>query len=143
MTAPLPFTSGQTYASVQLRHETPDEPTHIDWMIASTPVDAFDAVGPLVTFRAPDRLDALAAAGDHAGLERIADHRPRYLDYEGPLSDDRGVVTRVWRGRLLVDACDATGVRGVLRSTDDPAASTLTVHLRGDASGWRCDFLDI
>lgn len=29
---------------------------------------------------------------------RIADHRREYLDYEGPISGDRGAVTRVDRG---------------------------------------------
>jgi hypothetical protein len=36
---------------------------------------------------APDEGEAVVA-------ERLADHRLAYLDYEGPLSDDRGSVTR-------------------------------------------------
>ena len=31
---------------------------------------------------------------------RIADHRKRYLDYEGPISGGRGIVTRFDRGRF-------------------------------------------
>ncbi len=42
--------------------------------------------------------------GDGACLpipaRRLQDHRTHYLDYEGPISGDRGVVTRVDRGRV-------------------------------------------
>lgn len=31
-------------------------------------------------------------------LESLADHRPAYLDYEGPVSDNRGTVSRVDEG---------------------------------------------
>lgn len=33
--------------------------------------------------------------------ERIADHRIRYLDYEGELSDSRGCVQRVSSGKVI------------------------------------------
>lgn len=38
------------------------------------------------------------------GAERIGDHRAVYLDYEGEIAGDRGVVSRVERGaaRVLV-----------------------------------------
>ena len=38
--------------------------------------------------------------------ERIGDHRKAYLDYEGPVSGDRGVVTRVDRGPLELEAVE-------------------------------------
>lgn len=41
-----------------------------------------------------------AAAFD---AERIADHRPLYLEYQGPLSEGRGNVSRVAQGRCLVE----------------------------------------
>lgn len=31
--------------------------------------------------------------------ERIADHRTHYLDYEGPISNNRGTVNRIRTGR--------------------------------------------
>lgn len=40
---------------------------------------------------------------EHTGLiagERIADHRRLYLDYEGPVSGDRGTVRRLARGNV-------------------------------------------
>jgi hypothetical protein len=38
------------------------------------------------------------AAGDTVEAEELADHRLAYLDYEGPISGDRGAVTRVEAG---------------------------------------------
>ncbi len=74
-------------------------------------------------------LDAPDTAGP-IRAERIADHRPFYLDYEGPVSGDRGVVTqwdagtfvwitatdhhvaglvagRYWDGRIILSADSA------------------------------------
>lgn len=42
---------------------------------------------------------------------RIFDHRKKYLDYEGPVSDNRGVVQRHDRGRYrMVDLSDGRWV---------------------------------
>jgi hypothetical protein len=35
-------------------------------------------------------------------VEALADHRPAYLDYEGPISGDRGWVSRFDRGEYEV-----------------------------------------
>jgi len=35
-------------------------------------------------------------------IHRLPDHRPRYLDYEGPISGDRGHVTRHDSGECVV-----------------------------------------
>lgn len=49
------------------------------------------------------RLSARPEAGREVAAEPVADHRPFYLDYEGPVSGDRGMVKRwdwgtfVWR----------------------------------------------
>ena len=53
--------------------------------------------GPLVTFRVPAGTSLLLEPG-HAGAfdaERSPDHRRVYLDYEGPVSNNRGTVRRV------------------------------------------------
>lgn len=47
--------------------------------------------------------DPSQAAGD-VPAERIADHRPLYLDFEGVLSGQRGVVRRLDRGLAVVEA---------------------------------------
>lgn len=53
---------------------------------------------------------------------RIKDHRKMYLDYEGPVSGGRGMVSRVDWGRYVVLADDEAGwnvrLRGV-RMTGD------------------------
>ena len=84
---------------VILRHDTPpdsDRPLHWDlmledgahlatWQMASQPVDR---------------------AASPVECTRIGDHRKRYLDYEGPVSGGRGVVSRVDQGRFDLLAAD-------------------------------------
>ena len=81
--------------TVQLRHELPDGSWHIDWLIDLDRTEA----GRLLTFRLDRRVDDLEA-GTEIDLERAADHRRIYLEYEGPLSGGRGEVTRVACGRI-------------------------------------------
>ena len=74
-------------------HELPDGSQHVDWMLAQ------DSEGrdPLITFRVAGRIDELAV-GRRLAAQRITDHRPLYLDYEGPVSGGRGLVRRLSRG---------------------------------------------
>ena len=44
------------------------------------------------------RLDAIPDASAAIGARSLPDHRLAYLDYEGPVSGDRGSVCRVDRG---------------------------------------------
>jgi hypothetical protein len=60
----------------------------------------------------PESVDALPLAQ----ATRLADHRLEYLDYEGPISGDRGSVCRVDRGTYQVR---------------QETASQLTVELEG------------
>ncbi|MEQ8316033.1 MAG: hypothetical protein RIE77_09175 [Phycisphaerales bacterium] len=79
--------------TVVLRHDLPDGSHHFDWMLET------DADGPLLTFR----LDRdISQDSDSFVAEPIGDHRRRYLDYEGPISGDRGSVTRIAEGRCDV-----------------------------------------
>ena len=86
--------------TVQLRHTLPDESGHIDWLIARDPGGA----RPLITFRLPCQLEDLPA-GVATIIERIADHRPIYLKFEGELSAGRGRVERIAAGTAIVTAC--------------------------------------
>src|SRR5215510_1835254 len=85
----------QQFPTVLLRHDLPDGSEHIDWMLAQ------DTLGtlPLLTFRLGQRLDQLPC-GQSLAACRIADHRPAYLGYEGPVSGDRGRVSRLARGSI-------------------------------------------
>lgn len=48
------------------------------------------------------RLTADPCQGMPVPAERIGDHRRHYLTYEGPLSDDRGVVRRIDAGSAQI-----------------------------------------
>ncbi|MEM7228079.1 MAG: hypothetical protein AAF432_04610 [Planctomycetota bacterium] len=92
--------------TVQLRHTLPDGTWHIDWMLA---MDMNDS--PLRTFRLPAPLHVMPADTSMA-LESLPDHRRAYLEYEGPISGDRGEVKRIATGVWAVsqEAPDAWDV---------------------------------
>jgi hypothetical protein len=101
---------------VFLRHECPPtfgKPSHWDLML--------ERDGVLLTWSLPE-LPAAWDGESGVGVElidmtRLADHRLAYLDYEGPISGDRGAVTRHDRGEYEV-LSDANGVLRVrLRGT--------------------------
>lgn len=75
---------------VILRHEMPagsTRATHFDFM--------FEVAGTLRTW-AVDRLPT--AGGPPAAATPLPPHRIAYLEYEGPVSADRGTVCRVATG---------------------------------------------
>jgi hypothetical protein len=74
-----------TGAWVLLRHELPSG-GHFDFMVGDGE--------RLLTWR----LEEEPSPGAALWAERIADHRLAYLDYEGPVSGDRGWVVRRDRG---------------------------------------------
>lgn len=79
--------AGEAMRFVVLRHETRDG-VHWDLML--------DRGAALATWRlaeAPSREREAAIAA-----ERIGDHRREYLEYEGPVSGDRGTVRRYDEG---------------------------------------------
>jgi hypothetical protein len=81
--------------TVQLLHELVDGTSHVDWMIAQDPRGTL----PLVTFRLAARVDQLT--GGTATAERLPDHRPAYLEYEGPVAGNRGKVRRLAKGLVV------------------------------------------
>ena len=84
--APL---SPQSRRAVLLLHEGHGA-AHIDLLLERDD-------GPLVTFRAPVSVTLLLGDGVAAAFEaeRLPDHRRVYLEYEGPVSSNRGTVRRV------------------------------------------------
>ena len=85
--------SRESCPTVQLLHELPDGSSHVDWLLATDPAGE----RPLITFRLPGRVDELEA-GEVMEAQRTANHRPAYLNYEGPISGGRGTVRRLRRG---------------------------------------------
>ena len=69
---------------VVLRHCVSRNDVHFDLM-----VDSGDA---MATWRCPEAPET--ASGAAMTCEKLADHRRRYLEYEGPLSQNRGDVRR-------------------------------------------------
>jgi hypothetical protein len=67
---------------VILRHELPQGSSHWDVML--------EADAALLTWS----IAELPAYGQTVVAKRLADHRQMYLDYEGPISGDRGHVCR-------------------------------------------------
>jgi hypothetical protein len=104
------MTPGPPCPTVLLLHRLPDGESHYDWMIAVDPAGR----SPLVSYRLAGRPDRLAA-GEKIGATAIGEHRPLYLDYEGPVSGGRGRVERVRRGRAIWVL--RTALRAVVRVT--------------------------
>lgn len=97
---------------VLLRHECPPDyrvGSHWDLML--------ERDGVLLTWS----LQQLPAqwggdAGERIEAERLADHRLAYLDYEGPVSGNRGAVTRVAGGEFTWVSCDEQRIEVELTS---------------------------
>lgn len=66
--------------------------------------------GVLWTWQLGADPTAAAAPDDTIEAVRIADHRLHYLDYEGPISGNRGQVQRVDRGEIQSIAPGADGI---------------------------------
>jgi len=91
---------------VILRHDQNDG-GHYDLMIEDPAADAPDR--PLLTWRCDlHPRDWSAAPFDLAAL---GPHRRAYIDYEGPLTGDRGSVRRVDRGPAMVLDATPDGLR--------------------------------
>lgn len=122
--------------TVQLLHELPDGTSHVDWMIAR------DRAGrePLISFRLPRRIDELKP-GQRMAAERIADHRPAYLDYEGAVSDKRGTVRRVAWGTVVSEHRQGSSWDLEIRWEDRGDGVSIRQRLRlapveGGATAW-------
>ena len=84
---------------VILRHDMPphtNRPGHWDLML--------ETGGALATWA----LEELPESGYTRAAVRLADHRLDYLDFEGPVSGDRGTVTRWDAGQYRVESQSPT-----------------------------------
>ena len=111
---------------VLLEHDHPE--LHWDFMLESGDV--------LLTWR----LDRIPNEADEFSATSLPDHRMAYLDYEGPVSGNRGSVARIDRGEyeLLESADDSLAaclngarLRGTARLQKNPSDGSL------DESMWR------
>jgi hypothetical protein len=115
---------------VILRHEMPPSSgrgTHFDLML--------EAGGVLRTWSLPE----LPVPGQLIQAEALPDHRLAYLDYEGPVSDNRGSVRRVDEGEYEVLA-DSSGLWDV-HLAGKVLRGTLELRQVADAPGqWMASF---
>src|SRR5512140_3262417 len=110
---------------VVLRHSD-GSGTHFDLLI--------DQGETLATwkFAAPPETAAAAPLGG----ERIGDHRRVYLDYEGPVSGDRGHVSRHDHGTCLV--ADQTAAAWTVEFRGERLSGRYTLALRDGADQSWC-----
>lgn len=87
---------GSTVRFVVLRHEDHDG-VHFDLMIETN--------GILATWKCP--VEPELAGRRPIECRRIADHRRAYLNYEGPISGDRGEVIRHDEGEVVLRRIEA------------------------------------
>jgi len=89
------------------------------------------------------RCWALAAAPDETpqqSVEALADHRLTYLDYEGPISGERGAVSRHDQGEYQSLVDEVQEVRVLLRG--QRLRGTLTLRREPDTDQrWRLSFV--
>jgi hypothetical protein len=113
-----------------------DHPTlHWDFMLESGEV--------LLTWRLdqiPGTADNVASGTVEIAAQALPDHRKDYLDYEGPVSRDRGSVIRIDRGSYELLASSASEM--IVRLNGDRVcgeARLLQVSPQGspDESTWR------
>jgi len=135
------------FRTVVLRHETPDGGFHFDWMLEPPAVGGSPS-RVLITFRV--NTNPLDWKGDLFDAVRLPDHRAIYLTYEGPLTENRGSVTRVAQGTVtFLEDPIATPERldfaTVYERTATPAAAKRerwsAAPLAPGSTAWRIDRL--
>ncbi|MBW8883924.1 MAG: hypothetical protein JF612_03920 [Planctomycetia bacterium] len=117
---------------VVLMHETPPgspRGAHLDLM--------FEHQSALRTWA----LDKPPLPGEIVSAERLPDHRIEYLDYEGALSRDRGIVSRIDSGHY--ELLQETATTLVVQLRGEKIQGTLTLSADGDqAHRWRVSLSD-
>lgn len=111
----MPQNPPEPRSSVFLLHELPDGTAHVDWLIASEGEGHRPDDRVLTTWRITEESADLLQNPRGEIVEfvgvRLADHRQRYLDYEGPVSEGRGSVLRRGVGGAVVFELSETRFR--------------------------------
>jgi hypothetical protein len=118
---------------VLLRHELPESSgreSHYDLML-ERPDDLF-------TLELCEELHPEVSQW----ARELTPHRKAYLDYEGPVSQDRGEVRAVDRGSLAIVAWSAEMIEAELRGQRLQVRLTLAREASGEDEPaiWRVDF---
>jgi hypothetical protein len=111
---------------VILRHQT-QQGEHFDCML--------ELGGVLKTWSLPRRPEL----GVEISGEALPDHRIEYLDYEGPISGDRGAVSRWEYGTYTPDLC--TDTEWIVQLIGEQlAARARLVRSEDDPRHWQITF---
>jgi DNA polymerase Ligase (LigD) len=86
------------------------------------------------------RLAERPAAGRAIDAELIAMHRLAYLDYEGPVGENRGTIRALDRGTYVLTEESADLV--VAELSGSCLTGQVTLRRRNDSSGWTFLFSD-
>lgn len=86
------------------------------------------------------RLSQEPGAGKAIDAEPLPDHRVAYLDYEGPVSGNRGTVRRFDRGEYRV--MEERPERVVVELRGHVLQGTATLERTGQGELWRFTFAD-
>lgn len=124
---------------VVLLHTLPDGSSHFDWMIQGPqriPAPPSPEDRCLITFRTAVRPDLAPFQQPDGAFEaqRLADHRRAYLDFEGPLSGNRGHVQRLASGTVEALLNEPTIFR--LQGRFDPDQPPLIYEARSIGGHW-------
>lgn len=103
---------------------------HYDWL--------FESSGTLATWATRDRLPT-HTDGEVAGL-RLPDHRTMYLDFEGPVSGNRGSVRRVELGFFEVIRSSSDRYQLRTRGTREGILNIYLTWFGDGSSFWRISF---
>lgn len=123
---------------VVLYHEMPEEDeraSHFDWM--------FESGNSLRTWAVEENsrvTDFLKNPNNsvpfQCAAERLADHRPIYLEYEGQVSHNRGTVFRRLSGEIeVIDESDDS-FRCRLRIGENSNLDPIDVYFKQVDEGW-------
>jgi hypothetical protein len=119
-----------------LRHTRDADDVHFDWLIAQDEA----ACEPLITLQVPRAVHEMTA-NETVVARRIPDHRTAYLTYEGPVSGDRGQVSRVARGEATLDAPPASAST-IAVNWSTTTARYAVVRSGHDSADWRVTCLE-
>ncbi|QDV49082.1 DNA polymerase ligase N-terminal domain-containing protein [Gimesia fumaroli] len=116
---------------VILRHDFPE--LHWDLML--------EYEGVLKTWRLPGAPE-IDPASDESSIDLVAevlpDHRIAYLEYEGPVSGDRGVVSRWDRGSLTLLEYNDDSLVALL--TGEELAGRVTLKKKDQEKQWSLNY---
>lgn len=90
--------------------------------------------GTLRTWRLLEKPERTNQSGTEIEAERLADHRSAYLEYEGPVSGDRGSVTRWDSGRYSIS--NSSGDHLCLHMDGQRLSGDFVIERVAGSAGW-------